>query len=746
MLTFKLKSTLSKFKLRLSKSKHKSAFTDFYSNDELNTARQFFDPKFYLTAYPDVARLGVDPFTHYITYGWKERRLPAQNLTPDEIDNYSKSTNQTKCPLIAYSIKMQDKLENFSSGNNSDNHAKPVASQDSIHAILGLLGILGVFSKLNNLAASKTLENFLIPLFSAHKFRQNQSLSESVSPATCLTRYLANDLECGIAPSNIFNASFYKSQLIERKINIDEASFNPILHWLEIGVKNQISPTPLYVNSSYLSLNPDLINYPNWAFEHFIKHGISEGRQFLPTAHICSSQIFDLNTRYRSASDYCLQNYSAQIGSDFPFSLSENFYESDEFDELFRNVNNFEPEIGSPKNYVFHATAPFHDAAFLEFRCIIDLLPKDINFDIAIFVPFCKLGGADYVAGVLSQALNNGGKKIIIIRTDQSDWERADWFPPLVHTVDLSAHLAALPVATCTRILYEIIRFLKVSNVFNVNSLRFFQAIERFGKQMTYFTQLHCYYFCADRDAYGYDAGYPVAYFTNIFAYLKTAITDNKNLADELINRYQIPLSQRMKIVPVFTPTSITPLLPIMGKYINFNFADITVYWGGRLDRQKRFDLVIEIAKRMPLAKFHCWGKAVLDKELVIDNLPSNLILNPPFHNLDDLPLSAATAWLYTSEWDGLPTILLECAARALPIVASKVGGVGELIDDSTGWPVTDWDNPQAYVDAIYAVAADPTERDRRRHAMYDRLKEIHASSKYELCIYKIIGEQHERI
>jgi hypothetical protein len=35
-----------------------------------------FDPEWYLAENPDVAELGVDPFEHFIQYGWREGRNP----------------------------------------------------------------------------------------------------------------------------------------------------------------------------------------------------------------------------------------------------------------------------------------------------------------------------------------------------------------------------------------------------------------------------------------------------------------------------------------------------------------------------------------------------------------------------------------------------------------------------------------------------------------------------------------------
>ena len=49
-----------------------------------------------------------------------------------------------------------------------------------------------------------------------------------------------------------------------------------------------------------------------------------------------------------------------------------------------------------------------------------------------------------------------------------------------------------------------------------------------------------------------------------------------------------------------------------------------------------------------------------------------------------DIPalMSAADSYLLSSAWEGMPVVLLEAAAAELPIVATRVGGVPEVVDD----------------------------------------------------------------
>jgi capsular polysaccharide biosynthesis protein len=42
------------------------------------SAQIVVNPKFYLSMYPDVQRAGVDPVEHYVSHGWRERRIPSR--------------------------------------------------------------------------------------------------------------------------------------------------------------------------------------------------------------------------------------------------------------------------------------------------------------------------------------------------------------------------------------------------------------------------------------------------------------------------------------------------------------------------------------------------------------------------------------------------------------------------------------------------------------------------------------------
>lgn len=421
-----------------------------------------------------------------------------------------------------------------------------------------------------------------------------------------------------------------------------------------------------------------------------------------------------------------------RLDSNFRAMLSERmaFLESRAFQIHVADARALAPEIGMWNNREDRLLAPWHDNEYLGIRDAVSLLPQT-TFDTVLMVPFGKLGGADLVAGVLARTVSQFGSALIL-RTDGSDWDRPDWYPKEVMSIDISGALANSTKRSST--LYALMEILEPKRIYNVNSRACFEMFAHYGSQLATRSELYAYYFCADRSDQGVEVGYPVWYFANIFPYLTAALIDTKTLADTLSKRFLLPDNLKQKIRVVYTPALTALQLPpaaalqIASKPSRERPRFL---WAGRLDKQKRFDLLLEIAKLMPDADFECWGKAVLDAPPNTKNLPRNVTLHPPFTNYEELPLANSDGWIYTAAWDGLPTILIECAALGMPIVASAVGGVPELIDEETGWPVNSPNDPNAYVTALRDMLNDDGRRLRKVAALQNRIRTCHSQQSY---------------
>lgn len=85
--------------------------------------------------------------------------------------------------------------------------------------------------------------------------------------------------------------------------------------------------------------------------------------------------------------------------------------------------------------------------------------------------------------------------------------------------------------------------------------------------------------------------------------------------------------------------------------------------------------------------------------------------------------LDGAAALVVPSTYEGMPLVVLEAMAAGVPVVASRVSGIPEVVvDGETGWLVPAED-PPALVSALAHVLADPAERARRGAAGRERCR-----------------------
>ena len=85
--------------------------------------------------------------------------------------------------------------------------------------------------------------------------------------------------------------------------------------------------------------------------------------------------------------------------------------------------------------------------------------------------------------------------------------------------------------------------------------------------------------------------------------------------------------------------------------------------------------------------------------------------------------LRGAAALVVPSTYEGMPLVVLEAMEAGVPVVASRVSGIPEVVVDETGWLVPPED-PEALAGALAEVLADPDEARRRGEAGRRRVEE----------------------
>ena len=92
-----------------------------------------------------------------------------------------------------------------------------------------------------------------------------------------------------------------------------------------------------------------------------------------------------------------------------------------------------------------------------------------------------------------------------------------------------------------------------------------------------------------------------------------------------------------------------------------------------------------------------------------------------------DTLLRAAECFVMPSLSEGMPMALLEAMAYGMAIVATRAGGIPELVEDGVTGLLVEPDDPEALAAALARLAADPDLRHRLASAARDRAKALDA-------------------
>lgn len=152
----------------------------------------------------------------------------------------------------------------------------------------------------------------------------------------------------------------------------------------------------------------------------------------------------------------------------------------------------------------------------------------------------------------------------------------------------------------------------------------------------------------------------------------------------------------------------------------------------GRLVPVKRVDLFLQTARalqeRQPdTFEFYIIGAG--PQQALCQQLSAELGLAEAVHMLGfrvDVPaaLAALDLLLMTSDHEGMPISLLEALSLQVPIVASAVGGIPNMLADGEAGTLVHEQQPQAYADAVLALLADPESLQRKVQRGLERARD----------------------
>lgn len=331
-----------------------------------------------------------------------------------------------------------------------------------------------------------------------------------------------------------------------------------------------------------------------------------------------------------------------------------------------------------------------------------------------VLVPWVGIGGADLVSLNYANAfaqIEGGAGTTAILATYLPERTRVDLIPDNVRFVQIPARWRELTPNDQRKLLAHVLLLIQPNVVVGVNCFDLSNSLQLFSKQMTRGTRIFLTLFAWDSIGDGYPTNPITDDSERVWLDdIAGLITDNSVTAKHIQRRLGLPPeSVFVHYQPAIEKTPVQPEQNSVPE--NFDKTHpFKLVWPHRIDREKRPDVLVEIAlecKRRGLpVEIDVWGQRVLHSGGVdpIEQFKTvGIVYQGPYQGgLQNLNLSSYHALLLTSESEGLPLVLVQSQLFGIPVVASAVGGVSDIIEDRvTGMLVSPFDYAEAYADAI---------------------------------------------
>ena len=357
-------------------------------------------------------------------------------------------------------------------------------------------------------------------------------------------------------------------------------------------------------------------------------------------------------------------------------------------------------------------------------------------------LPFLATGGAERVALNLCRALLQlrPEQSAVLLVTDRNLVSDRMELPPGVLLVALDNYLAEpLSYERKQFLLRDLLIACRPHVFHNINSEVAWNLILAEGDRLNSYTRLYASIFAFqfapnDRTKIGY-----AAYFLKKgIPHLAGLLSDNQRFLIDAAREYELSSVESERMGVLYQPcrmlagegqAAVTQRFQRRQEQLRTAAVGMggqrpQVLWAGRLDAEKRVDLFLEIVRRCSFADFRVYGQVVLTDNGSLPSL-SNLSYEGPFTSpLEWLDRYDFDAFVFTSRWEGMPNILLEVGALGIPVIAPTVGGVVELVNEATGYPLPERPTVVDYEQALLRVVSSPTEaleRARRLHTLIQR-------------------------
>lgn len=261
------------------------------------------------------------------------------------------------------------------------------------------------------------------------------------------------------------------------------------------------------------------------------------------------------------------------------------------------------------------------------------------------------------------------------------------------------------------------------------------------GKPISTLTNLFALLSGFAYDDEGRPSGPAIESLSAALPHLSALYVDNARLRRILIDVLNLPSQQHQQLKVLYQPMGLTePESEVDSvKAVHSPRQSLaSIAWAGRNERKYRPSVLLGIAERFYASDFHVFGLGDSnDPDSANATMPPNVIRHRSYGEWLQAVRRGVEAFVYPAAWDGLPSVLVDVVQLGIPVVASDPSGISELIDESTGWPVEEFNQVEGFVGAIEELLSNSEEAKRRAASAKNRLEARHRLDQYRQQLIK---------
>jgi glycosyltransferase involved in cell wall biosynthesis len=580
-------------------------------------------------------------------------------------------------------------------------------------------------------------------------FRQYPDVwAAGVNPLVHYLRYGAAE---GRDPNPLFDSDWY----LEHNSDVAVTRINPLVHYLRFGAAEGRNPSSLFDTSWYVSTNPDIQGSNGNPLAHYLAHGTKDGRD--PNQHF---DIMWYRSRYLYGEDRDVDPllHYVEVGAAMGHSPVPAF---DGGGDLQKKPDVRPVSVNPIAHYSEHGKIEGHPPTFTEAQLeTIDIKGDSLDhstarfmtnlelvvngtgpIDAVVLLPILGRGGSEKVAMSFARLLREvrADRSVLVIVTDYDLIDPDVRIPNGVFPLRLVDFLPSNDYRLKEALLFRIIQLLRPRVCHIINSEVGWNLVSSQGGRLKSLTTLFGSMFCLQHNREtGELIGFAKNFLKDAARFCSAIMSDNETFFTEVRSLFREELTNA-RLLTIYNPNSSVPSAP----YVQSDDRESerpAILWAGRLDRQKRLEILVELAKKMYDVDFFLFGSKVTDGDVDLESLP-NLRLEGPFISIAEVIANRSyDAFIHTTREEGLPNVLIEVGEIGIPVVAPAIGGIPELVTSQTGYLLSPWPNVDEYERALRSVIANREEAIRRVGNMRRIIETRHSWSAFSHAVALVPG------